>query len=300
MKFSHLMVTLAVASLLFGCSASVPTTMPELAPVALHHYEASPVFGSLGLAANDVLAIDIATAVLVQRCMNSRGFAYPIPAMTAYQGLDWVPLTVEDAELRGYGKASTSSSPPKYSVSQASYSQLAPSNEAAYGIALDGDDADRVDVGGAISIPGAGCRFNADAAIIGNIDAVRERTELAGHLAEVVESAKIRAESTSQWKTILKGWSRCVAEAGYGQDLSRERLYQAESNAPLTEQVQAATVDARCRERLLLDETRASMYAAYEKADLEQAPELLARYSQVLKDERLRALLVLESVSQSP
>jgi hypothetical protein len=268
--------------------------------VALHHYEASPVFGTLGLAANDVLAIDIATAVLVQRCMNSRGFAYPIPAMTAYQGLDWVPLTVEDAELRGYGKASTSSTTLQYSVSQASYSQLVPSNQAAYGIALDGDDADRVDVGGAISIPGAGCRFNADAAIIGNIDAVRERTELAGHLAEVVESAKIRAESTSQWKTILKGWSRCVAEAGYGQDLSMERLYQAESNAPLTEQVQAATVDARCRERLLLDETRAAMYAAYEKAGLEQAPELLARYSQVLKDERSRALLVLESVSQSP
>ena len=299
MKFSHLMVTLAVASLLFGCSASVPMTMPELAPVALHHYEASPVFGSLGLAANDVLAIDIATAVLVQRCMNSRVFAYPIPAMTAYQGLDCVSLTVEDAQLRGYGKASTSSSPPKYSVSQASYSQLAPSNQAAYGIALDGDNADRVDVG-PISIPGAGCRFNADAAIIGNIDAVRERTELAGHLAEVVESAKIRAESTSLWKTILKGWSRCVAEAGYGQDLSMDRLYQAESNAPVTEQVQAATVDARCRERLLLDETRASMYAAYEKAGLEQAPELLARYSQVLKDERSRALRVLGSVSQSP
>jgi hypothetical protein len=208
-------------------------------------------------------------------------------------------LTVEDAELHGYGKASTSSTPPKYGVSQASYSQLAPSNQAAYGIALDGDDADRIDVG-PISIPGAGCRFNADAAIVGDIDAVRERTELAGHLGEVVESAKIRAESTNQWQTILKGWSRCVAEAGYGQDLSMERMYQAESNAPLTDQVQAATVDARCREGLLLDETRASMYAAYEKAGLEQAPELLARYSQVLKDERSRALLVLESVSQSP
>jgi hypothetical protein len=290
---------------LFGCLAlaacgqSGPSSnsgLQDLPALTLHTYEPSPVAGLFGSTADDLAFLQSAISVLVQRCMNAKGFAFDVPPVSPAI-LDFAPLSIDRATDVGYGQPATALTPVTATVDQSSFAGMSPSNRSAYSAALDGLDTDLIffdtEHAGRIGVPGTGCRHDAESSIVGDQQDMRSRIEYAAQLSGLVNVAHQKAEETEVWEGVESDWSACIKAAGYGEDMTIERMFETYSAVQLENQRKPAIADAACRERFLVDETRAALYAQSERAALEQSPALVDGYRAMIRTmmQSARALL---------
>lgn len=291
----------AALSLFASCGDQVVRAPDVAVPsLRLHVYATSPIKAALGTNGEALGTIRLATQALIQRCMNKSGFRYDIVNVANGPESDVIPLTVERARTRGYtSDDALALDGTGTSADQTMYAAINETNADAYGLALDGSDADQLllDVpDGPVFIPGAGCRFEAERAIVGDVRAHEERTTLAGQLARLVAEAHERAELTQAWRDVVSKWSKCVEKAGFGKGFTIETFVLAHQFDTDAELRRAAVVDATCREANLLDETRAALFAAFESDALERTPELTQRYAAVLRSQLERAVQTLRDL----
>jgi hypothetical protein len=237
--------------------------------------------------------------LLVQRCMQAKGFSYQIAppsggSQGALRAIEYQPIGITSraqAQARGYGKPVETSVPSGrigFSVFPLPLTFKALNRQsAAWANAL---------LGG-FAPGGTGARLGCLQTVQAQLD--RGMSRLADPVPALAAEAAQRAQSDPRVLAVQRSWSRCMAAAGYSYQTPLQPATHHWPKKPTLAEITTATRDVLCKERVNLPNTTLTIEAAYQRAFISQNPAAFAHLQTAFRVLLRRAEILLSQTAST-
>jgi hypothetical protein len=241
------------------------------------------------LSEQDLTAIRNADEILIQRCMESKGFAYPVTLSSAGYALPAnEPYGITDeaqAAARGYAQPGSGGLDPADGNGLPSLTQLQQEHGAAYVQALFGNTDE---AGG--SQQASGC-INANKQLLSGGPQAHSDLSLAGELTTQSEQL---TESDPRVRAVERAWQGCMKSKGFSFATPMQAQAASWPAEPDATEIATATADVQCKTSTNLPGTWLAVEAAYQRSLISSHESQLAELNLELQAEVQRATTLLD------
>ncbi|GAB3441923.1 hypothetical protein [Actinophytocola sediminis] len=243
-----------MAAMVAGCTAS-PTSAASTLP---EHGAALDLLTRSGSYPARQHSLERAEELLVDRCMDAKGWAYPAQPPPMPQTYEERLLGLADRRRVGYGLAETEKPAPP---ADRYLRQLTPTDQADFNRALLGDARERKAIAlpevGEVSFPGDGCVFEGRTRLFPGILTWAR----VAHLPEALHNRLVdEVGTTPAYADAMREWRGCMVRRGHHYQLPEDAKdavsarYQAEgpSDRLREHEIAVAVADAECADQVRL------------------------------------------------